>query len=144
MTDPGVDLDELLQRGFTYALSLTHNRAGAEDLLQEACLRLSQRQGPWRFNYLATVVRNLAIDQHRRRQKVLFEPLLDSPSTATTAAATGNVLHDEALDRALARLRPEDRELLYLNAAEAYSAAEIGELLGKPRGTVLSTLHRAK
>jgi RNA polymerase sigma-70 factor (ECF subfamily) len=54
------------------------------------------------------------------------------------------VLHDEALERALSRLRPGDRELLYLNAVEGYSTREIGNLIGKPRGTVLSSLHRAK
>ncbi len=137
--DPGTDLDELLQRGFPYALSLTHDRARAEDLLQEACLRLSRRDGPWRFNYLATVVRNLTIDQHRRSQKVAFEPLGEDSSVERV-----NVLHDEALERALSRLRPGDRELLYLNAVEGYSTREISSLVGKPRGTVLSALHRAK
>ncbi len=137
---PGTDLDELLQRGFTYALSLTHDRAQAEDLLQEACLRLSRRDGPWRFGYLATVVRNLTIDQHRRSQKVLFEPLAEDSS----GRPAPNVLHDEALERALSRLRPSDRELLYLNAVEGYSTREISNLVGKPLGTVLSCLHRAK
>ena len=138
--DPRTDLDELLQRGFTYALSLTHDSAQAEDLLQEACLRLSRRGGPWRFNYLATVVRNLTIDEHRRSQRVQFEPLVEDSSSRRGP----NVLHDEVLERALSRLRPSDRELLYLNAVEGYSTSEISSLVGKPRGTVLSSLHRAK
>ncbi len=122
------------------AKHLVKDASTAEDLLQEACLRVSRRNGPWWFHYLARVVRNLAIDQYRRSQTVLFEPLGDHGSSR----GPSNVLHDEALERALSRLRPGDRELLYLNAVEGYSTREIGDLIGKPRGTVLSSLHRAK
>ncbi len=134
------DLNGLLQRGFRYALSLRNDRNGAEDLLQGACLRLSRKGGPWRFQYLVRVIRNLHIDQHRRDQKVMFERLHDVAGVEPPT----NVLRDDALERALGRLRPEDRELLYLSAVEGYTASEIGELTGKPRGTVLSALHRAK
>lgn len=37
-----VDLDVLLQRGYRYALSLTHDKALAEDLLQDAWVSLLQ------------------------------------------------------------------------------------------------------
>jgi len=44
----------------------------------------------------------------------------------------------------LAHLRPEEREALYLNTVEGYTAVEIGAMTGEPRGTVLSRLHRAR
>ena len=59
-------LNDLLQRAFRYALSLTANRASAEDLLQEACLRLSRGSGPWKTGYLQKTVRNLFLDGYRR------------------------------------------------------------------------------
>ena len=40
--------------------------------------------------------------------------------------------------------RPEERELLFLAEVEGYSAREIGEITERPRGSVLSALHRAK
>lgn len=44
----------------------------------------------------------------------------------------------------LSHLRPEDRELLYLSAVEGHTAAELAEATGRPRGTILSQLFRAK
>ena len=51
---------------------------------------------------------------------------------------------DPALERALGRLRAEERELLYWAWVEGRTAQEISELTERPRGTVLSALHRAK
>lgn len=48
------------------------------------------------------------------------------------------------LERALALLRPLEREALFLAAVEGYTAKEIGELTQQPRGTVLSLIHRAR
>ena len=48
------------------------------------------------------------------------------------------------LETILRRLSPHERELLYLNCVEDFTAAEIGSLTGQPRGTVLSQLARAK
>ena len=48
------------------------------------------------------------------------------------------------LDELLAFLRPEEREALYMNAVEGYSAREIAELTDRPRNTVLSLIHRGK
>ena len=48
------------------------------------------------------------------------------------------------MESALGRLRPEERAVLYLAAVENYTARQIGELLGWPRGSVLSLLHRAR
>ena len=45
---------------------------------------------------------------------------------------------------ALSLLRPDEREVLFLAAVEGYTAQEIGEMTERPRGTVLSLLHRAR
>lgn len=34
--------------------------------------------------------------------------------------------------------------MLFLTAVEGYTTAEIAQLTGRPRGTILSALHRAK
>ena len=109
MAEGPEELEQLLQRGYRYALGLTHERARAEDLLQEACLRISKRGGPWRLAYLCTVVRNVYIDEYRRGQKIRFNPLAEdadppaftrpedgfgderSPAIGTLARQTGEI-----------------------------------------------------
>jgi RNA polymerase sigma-70 factor (ECF subfamily) len=53
-------------------------------------------------------------------------------------------IRTRALTKALDRLNPEERSALYLSAAEGYTAQEIADLFGKPRGTILSMMFRAK
>ena len=48
------------------------------------------------------------------------------------------------LHRAMSLLRPVERAVMLLSAVEGYTAREIGELLGAPRGTVLSLMHRTR
>ena len=44
----------------------------------------------------------------------------------------------------LAKLRDIEREALFLHIVEGYSANEIATLTGRPRGTVLSLIHRSR
>lgn len=138
---PDLLLDPLLQRGFRYALSLVHDHGQAEDLLQEACVAISRKGGPWKLGYMITVIRNRFIDQYRRSQKIRFQPLeeIEVPVEAPVDEGVG-----DDLNRALGRLRAEERELVYLAVVENYTTSEIAELTGRPRGTVLSAIHRAK
>ena len=141
------ELDELLQRGFRFALSLAHDRAAAEDLLQDACLGLVRADGPWHIGYLFTAIRNRFIDQGRRA-KTRLAP--QEGNGQMDRLAVGGVDHaarlaaQDEMDAALERLRPEEREALYLAAVEGYTASEIAKLTDRPRGSVLSLLHRAK
>ncbi len=142
------ELETLLQRGFRYALALTHNTARAEDLVQDACVSILRAGGPWQRGYLFTTIRNRFIDQYRRERLVVIEPLddadrgdvqrLDWRETETFRAEL------DTLQQALATLRAEEREALYLAAVEGYTAAEVADLTHRPRGTVLSLVFRAR
>ena len=134
-----MDERALIQVGFRYALSLAHNEPDAEDLVQEAWLRLARRGGEMNRALLLRTVRNLFIDQYRRHQLVVFEPFDEKNSPEPDFP---EVIDD--LEPALATLRPEEREALFLNAVEGYTAQEIAEFTGRPRGTVLSLIHRGK
>lgn len=48
------------------------------------------------------------------------------------------------MEQALAGLHAHEREVLYLHAVDGDTAKELAVLTGKPRGTALSLLHRAK
>lgn len=137
------ELDRLMRRGFGYALALTDDAGFAEDLLHDALLGLTRNGGPWHVGYLLAAVRN-AWTSHHRRKRVVTRPLdsvaedelVEPPADLTPPA--------EMLGGLLSHLRPEDRELLYLSAVEGHTAAELAEATGRPRGTILSQLFRAK
>ena len=134
---------ELAQSGFRYALSLAHHHHDAEDLAQQAWLKL-QRNGssPIVPGPLFKTIRNLFIDSLRRKGIIEFETLSEETLLAEESASEPGVTGD--LDYLLGKLKAGDRELLYLHCVEGYTAQEISDLIGRPRGTILSSINRAK
>ena len=146
MADASGDLGEVLQRGYRFALSLTHDAARAEDLVQDAWLSVLSARGPRTRQYLFATIRNRFIDQCRRNALVFTEPLATDEECEVGVWQDDPEIHvqDGALQRALDRLRPEERAVLFLSAVEGFTAQQIAELLDWPRGTVLSCVHRAR
>ncbi len=144
------ELRELMARGYRYALALHHDEAKASDLLQEACLAVIQAEGPWARGYLFSAIRTRFLNEVRRARLVAIEPVADIEAVAGDnlgpALGDGEAFpaDDESLHRALGRLGPDHREALYLAAVEGLSTHEIAELMGRPRNTVLSLIHRAR
>lgn len=140
---PGDDAElALIQRGYRYALALTHHSADAEDLLQEAWLNLCRRYGEAREPMLFTAIRNLFIDRCRRNRVLGFDSLesINEALPAPECQLPGATADVEIL---LAQLRPGEREAVYLHHIAGHTAEEIGAMTHQPRGTVLSLLHRA-
>ncbi len=133
-----------LQKGYRYALALTHHSADAEDLVQEAWLNLSRRYGRVETNaVLFTAVRNLFVDQCRRKKIVQFDSIEEREGPELPAIAESEPGLQGDLEVLLSILRPVEREALFLHYYEGRTAEEIGQLTAQPRGTVLSLLHRA-
>jgi RNA polymerase sigma-70 factor (ECF subfamily) len=143
LNDAGSPEQELLQCGYRYALSLTHHRHDAEDLAQEAWMKLCQRYGQASSRAaLFTTIRNLFIDRCRRARIVAFESLEEGAPLTPVAETVALGTRDD-LERLLGGLRPGEREVIYLHHVEGHTADEVGVLTRQPRGTVLSLLHRA-
>ncbi len=143
------------------ALRLTHNRAEAEDLVQEACL-LAFRSFH-RFNpgtncraWLVTILRNEFLKQLKRRgREVLDGDLSDHQPGATSITNAGRVqghpeeellqtiLHGD-VDRALKALPLTHREVVVLADLEGFSYREIAQIVDCPIGTVMSRLSRGR
>lgn len=141
---PDRDEEKSVQHGYRFALSLTNDPHDAEDLVQQACLKVIAKRGKIpSLAYLLTSIRNLFYDKIRRSKLIDFESLekMDRAIPETTTSRIGVKLD---LESSLNRLSVEEREAIYLNCVEGYTAAEMARMLGKPRSTVLNLLSRAK
>jgi len=130
--------------GYRYALAMTHHVEDAEDLVHDSWVKLSRRYGQVSScAVLLTTIRHLFIDRYRRRQVVVFESIesRELPDLAATAAEEAGLKGD--LDCLLAILRPIEREILFLCYYQGYTAQQIAEATGHPRGTVLSLISRS-
>jgi RNA polymerase sigma-70 factor (ECF subfamily) len=149
MDVPPVSLDELLQRGYRYAMSLTHDSARSEDLLQDSWVAILQAGGAQTIAYMFSSIRSRFINQYRRERlapmmqldEAMDQGLLDATKSMTDGPIRANYAY---LEQALSRLRPVEREALFLAVVEGYTAQEIADLTQQGRGTVLSLIHRAK
>jgi RNA polymerase sigma-70 factor (ECF subfamily) len=143
------------------ALRLTHDRAEAEDLVQETYLRAFR--GFHRFNpgtncraWLLTILRNEFLRRLRQGgHEVLHGDPGDRDPGVTSATDAGRlrghpeeqllqtVLHGD-VDRALKALPLAYREVVILADLEELSYREIAQIVGCPMGTVMSRLARGR
>jgi len=130
---------------FSIAYHFLRNRTQAEDVAQDVFLELYQRlaqiESPAHLTYwLRRVTVNRCIDQTRRRKP---EMALEDVSEPRAAAANGDPLLSEQLQRSVASLPERKRAVVILRYQEGLDLAEISELLDMPLNTVKSTLQRS-
>jgi RNA polymerase sigma-70 factor, ECF subfamily len=143
------------RQAYTQALRLVGDRQDAEDVTQEAYLRvyrgLAGFRGDARFEtWLYRIVANAAINHLQRRGRfgeLLAEPEEEPASPAPSGDArspTDAVLDREALSAALASLPPAVRTMVVLKDVYGLPAKEIAEEFGLSEGAVKVRLHRAR
>ncbi|PNG98356.1 hypothetical protein SMF913_14381 [Streptomyces malaysiensis] len=136
------------------AMSLTAQRADAEDLVQDTLLRAYRAVG--RFDgrhpraWLLTIMRHAEVSRRRQRRP----RLLDDPDTelerlvpardATPEELVVDTTFDEAVDAAFTALPLRDQQVVRLVHVDGLSYAEAAQVLDVPKGTVMSRLHRAR
>jgi RNA polymerase sigma-70 factor (ECF subfamily) len=152
-------MEQYGRAAYTYAYRLTGNQADANDLAQDAFLRVyrawdSFTPGTSFIAWIYRILTNLHRDELRRRKGRYLEELPQDNSPQDFGALrsqTGTPADDyverqlsEPLSRSLARLSLEQRQAVVLADIEEYSYQEIAEIMGCSIGTVRSRLHRAR
>ena len=138
--------------GLTFFLcGFTGDLTVAEELAQETFVRLYVKRprfsGRSRFRtWLYGMGRNIAREYVRRARRT--EPLpegWDAPDEAADPAlAYFRTERDRAVHRAMARLKPDYRQVLWLSYFEELDRKEIAAILKKSVNSVDALLHRAK
>jgi len=140
-------------RLYRFLLHLTGCPEDAEDLVQEAFVRLWERRLDWRFTHLRElqawlhrVVHHCAVDRARRLQRAAAAPgeaeLHPVASPADAIAARSD--EARAVWEAVQALGDIHRLPVLLHYFGGLGCAEIATVLDVPRGTVISRLHTAR
>jgi RNA polymerase sigma-70 factor (sigma-E family) len=141
-------------RLFTMALLLTgHQRAEAEDLLQDALERTYRR---WRRicltglpePYVRRILVNAAVDRWRRVRRHREEPLTGESPHGSTSDHAAALADRDLLLRALSELPPRQRAVLvlryYVDLSEAQTAATLGVSVGSVKSQASRGLARLR
>ncbi len=137
---------------WAYLARITGDRALADDLLQETYYRFLRAERSFtseshRRNYLFRIATNLAHDRHRRGHGVVNVPMPAEHEAGALTDRRDLAVETERradLARAMATLKPREREMLWLAYAQGSSHEEIAESLGLRRSSIKILLFRAR
>ncbi len=146
------DLLAILPRLRRFAVSLSRDRADADDLCQAALERGLRAREQWQpgtrlDSWMYRIMRNLWIDEGRSRQRAVRT---FAPEEAGEHVGYAGDQHVEAhvmlsdVDRAMQALPDDQREAIALVLVEGLSYKEAAEILGVPMGTLTSRLVRGR
>ncbi len=150
---------------FSLIYRMVRDRETAEDLAQETFIKVLNHIDRYRpefklSSWLFKIANNVAIDHLRKRHVDTIS--MDGSPHATSAAEVEATSFDvsvaqetpleelesrelgTAIERAIAKLRPEYRSCIMLRHVEGRSYEEIAQTLDLPLGTVKTYIHRAR
>ena len=140
---------------FDFLARMTGNPAAAEDLVQDVFVRVLKYRTTWRDEgrfetWLYRIARNARVDYFKSRaaypetNSAEIDAALEHPSCEPLPSDTLARDREVArLQRALALLRDDKRELIVLARYQGMKLDAIADLLGVETGTVKVRLHRA-
>lgn len=150
---------------FSLIFRMVRDRELAEDLAQDTFIKVLNHIDRYRpefklSSWLFKIANNVAIDHLRKRQleTVSMEGSPHALTADAVEATSFEVRADSesaleeiearelgtAIERAIARLRPEYRSCILLRHVEGRSYEEIATTLDLPLGTVKTYIHRAR
>jgi RNA polymerase sigma-70 factor (ECF subfamily) len=134
---------------WAYLYRRTGDAQLADDLLQETYYRFLRMRATYesdshRRNYLFRIASNLANDSHRRRHEHVELSDDHAPDSHKDSDAAGRSQRRTDLARAMAQLKPRQRDALWLAYAEGSSHDEIARVLGVKAASIKLILFRAR
>jgi len=143
--------DRLSPRVYGFLLKLLGNRTDADDVLQETFLQVwnqAERFDPTRANadgWMLMIARSRAADRLRKRaaNKLAAEPVHE-PAVSTNPGEKLEASDDATrVSAALARIPPEQGDLIRLAFYDGLTHEQIARKLGIPLGTVKTRMRAA-
>jgi RNA polymerase sigma-70 factor, ECF subfamily len=139
--------DRHSQAAYCLAYRMMGERQAAEDLAQEAFIKVWRRAGSYRAQkgsvrtWILSIVHNRGIDQlrshaSRRRTQEKIEASAASSQPSEAFAETWRNTQAEQVREALSTLPKEQLKILELAYFSGYTHVQIAELLNVPLGTV--------
>lgn len=133
---------------FRYAFGMLSDRMKAEDVAQEAFIKifysLSRLDNLYAFSsWLTRIVSNLCYDRIQKRKKDYTVPTERIETNISNNGMERTDLH-MTIEEALKTLSPEHREAVILRDVEGYTYDEIARMLNIPLGTVKSRINAAR
>jgi RNA polymerase sigma-70 factor (ECF subfamily) len=133
---------------WAYLRRLSGDAATADDLLQETYFRFVRARRTFdsdahQLHYLFRVAASTAADWHRARRPGNVA-LGDRAEHAVDPRSPATFDQSADVTRVLARLRPRDREMLWLAYAQGSTHEEIAQRLGVGRPSIKAMLARAR
>jgi RNA polymerase sigma-70 factor, ECF subfamily len=137
------------RRVYSLAVRLTGDRAEAEDVAQEAYLRMFRGLAGFREEarfetWMHRIVTNCAISMMKRRGRFGDLAVEDDVDVAVPDRTAPLLAERDALTRALDGLPEGQRVVVLLKDVYGLSCREIGEEIGIEEGAVKVRLHRAR
>lgn len=137
---------------FRVAHSVLRSRAEAEDVVQDAFVRVVERRSSLpdvrdMRVWLIRITWNLAIDRRRRvRPEQMDESFAESLVASSVPAdqALDEAQRIKAVLRELERLPKAERHVLLLSSLEELGTAEMAKVLGRSESAVRALLFRAR
>jgi RNA polymerase sigma-70 factor (ECF subfamily) len=140
---------------YAFLLRLSGNRSLAEDVVQEAFVRvlrnLDRFDSRFRFStWLFTIAKRLLVNASQKQRPVYDTDTIGAQQGPASCPRAGSAQREAmdnargAIDSALASLNELQREVILLFHQQSWSITAIAEYLHMPEGTVKSHLHRAR
>jgi RNA polymerase sigma-70 factor (ECF subfamily) len=134
---------------WTYLARMTGDDRLADDLLQETYYRFLRAKpsldgDDHRRNYLFRIATNLVRDHRRRPTTVTCDHEASAEAPDPSAHTAERAARRIDLTRAMDRLKPRERSLLWLAYAQGCSHEEIASSLGLKTGSLKALLFRAR
>lgn len=135
-----------------YINGITNNITLAEEIMEDTFFKLVTKKpkfsGKSTFKtWLYSIGRNMAIDSLRKRSKISDIPFDEYNDLAEEKSIEREYLKEEqkiALNKALHKLKPDYRQVLYLAFFEDFSNSETAKIMHKTKRQIENLLYRAK